>query len=150
MAELLCDKEACLATDKDSNTPLHIASKKHSSEVEEYLRKQCPEADDIENNNGHTPKTIPKEKGEFIPPEIRKRGKEAVRIYKEALRDGKSKIPHVKMVILGEARHGKTSLLRLLENEKFISDSKSTEGIETDLVSTQSLSDWTKRKPITY
>ena len=64
MAELLCDKEACLATDKDSNTPLHIASKKHSSEVEEYLRKQCPEADDIENNNGHTPKTIPKEKGE--------------------------------------------------------------------------------------
>ena len=54
------------------------------------------------------------------------------------------------MVILGEARHGKTSLLRLLENEKFISDSKSTEGIETDLVSTQSLSDWTKRKPITY
>ena len=85
-----------------------------------------------------------------IPPEIRKRGKEAVRIYKEALRDGKSKIPHVKMVILGEARHGKTSLLRLLENEKFISDSKSTEGIETDLVSTQSLSDWTKRKPITY
>ena len=54
------------------------------------------------------------------------------------------------MVILGEARHGKTSLLRLLENEKFIFDSKSTEGIETDLVSTQSLSDWTKQKPITY
>ena len=74
-----------------------------------------------------------------IPQEIRKRGKEAIRVYEEALKDGKTKIPHVKFVLLGEARHGKTSLLRLLEGEEFDPDSSSTDGIDCDLVSSKTL-----------
>ena len=60
-------------------------------------------------------------------------------MYEEALKDGKTQIPHVKFVLLGEAGHGKTSLLRLLEGEKFEPDSTSTEGIDCDLVSSKTL-----------
>ena len=74
-----------------------------------------------------------------IPPEIRKRGREAILVYEEALKDGKTKIPHVKFVLLGEAGHGKTSLLRLLEGEEFVPEWNSTEGIECDLVSSKTL-----------
>ena len=60
-------------------------------------------------------------------------------MYEEALKDGKTKIPHVKFVLLGETRHGKTSLLRLLEGEEFEPDSSSTDGIDCDLVSSKTL-----------
>ena len=60
-------------------------------------------------------------------------------MYEEALKDGKTKIPHVKFVLLGEARHGKTSLLRLLEGEEFDPNSSSTDGIDCDLVSSKTL-----------
>ena len=58
-------------------------------------------------------------------------------MYEEALKDGRTQIPHVKFVLLGEAGHGKTSLLRLLEGEEFEPDSTSTEGIDCDLVSSK-------------
>ena len=60
-------------------------------------------------------------------------------MYEEALKDGKTKIPHVKFVLLGETRHGKTSLLRLLEGEEFEPDSSSTDGIDCDLVSSKTV-----------
>ena len=60
-------------------------------------------------------------------------------MYEEALKDGKTKIPHVKFVLLGETRHGKTSLLRLLEGEEFDPDSSSTDGIDCDLVSNKTV-----------
>ena len=60
-------------------------------------------------------------------------------MYEEALKDGKTKIPHVKFVLLGETRHGKTSLLRLLEGEEFDPNSSSTDGIDCDLVSSKTL-----------
>ena len=63
-----------------------------------------------------------------IPLEIRKRGKQAIKIYKDALSHGQMRIPHVKLVILGEARHGKTSLLKLLEGLEFEPNRDSTEG----------------------
>lgn len=73
-------------------------------------------------------------------------------MYEEALKDGKTQIPHVKFVLLGEAGHGKTSLLRLLEGEKFEPDSTSTEGIDCDLVSSKTLdgSSWEKSKGLSY
>ena len=90
-----------------------------------------------------------------IPQEIRKRGKEAIRVYEEALKDGKTKIPHVKFVLLGEARHGKTSLLRLLEGEEFDPNSSSTDGIDCDLVSSKTLDgmdkgSWKKHDSLSY
>ena len=60
-------------------------------------------------------------------------------MYEEALKDGKTKMPHVKFVLLGETRHGKTSLLRLLEGEEFDPDSSSTDGIDCDLVSSKTV-----------
>ena len=76
-------------------------------------------------------------------------------MYEEALKDGKTKIPHVKFVLLGETRHGKTSLLRLLEGEEFEPDSSSTVGIDCDLVSTKTFDgmdegSWKKHDGLSY
>ena len=76
-------------------------------------------------------------------------------MYEEALKDGKTQIPHIKFVLLGEAGHGKTSLLRLLEGEEFEPDSTSTEGIDCDLVSSKTFigtddSCWKKHDRLTY
>ena len=76
-------------------------------------------------------------------------------MYEEALKDGKTKIPHVKFVLLGETRHGKTSLLRLLEGEEFEPDSSSTDGIDCDLVSSKTLDgmdegSWKKHDSLSY
>lgn len=59
-------------------------------------------------------------------PEIRKHG-------------DMTQIPRIKLVLLGEAGHGKTSLLRLLVGEEFVPEWNSTEGIECDLVSSRTL-----------
>ena len=76
-------------------------------------------------------------------------------MYEEALKDGKTKIPHVKFVLLGETRHGKTSLLRLLEGEEFDPDSSSTDGIDCDLVSSKTIDgmdegSWKKHDSLSY
>ena len=76
-------------------------------------------------------------------------------MYEEALKDGKTKIPHVKFVLLGETRHGKTSLLRLLEGEEFDPDSCSTDGIDCDLVSNKTVDgmdegSWKKHDSLSY
>ena len=78
-----------------------------------------------------------------------------MRVYEEALKDGKTKIPHVKFVLLGETRHGKTSLLRLLEGEEFDPNSSSTDGIDCDLVSSKTLDgidegSWKKHDSLSY
>ncbi len=41
-----------------------------------------------------------------IPPEIKKRGPEAIRIFKEALDEGTTKIPYCSMLILGKEKMG--------------------------------------------
>ena len=71
-----------------------------------------------------------------IPPEIKKRGLDAVEIYRGALRKGKKRIPRCNLQVLGEQRVGKTSLIRLLMGKKFISGLKPTHGIENVLVDT--------------
>jgi ankyrin repeat protein/GTPase SAR1 family protein len=124
--------------DEKGDTPLHIANKKTSTQVSELFKPFADEVD-IKNKDGHTPGTIPPEEVEHIPLEIRRRGRDAVKIYKDALSQGETEIPHVKLVVLGEARHGKTSLLKLLEGLEFDPHSGSTEGIECELVTTRTV-----------
>ncbi len=71
-----------------------------------------------------------------IPVEIRRRGEEAIEVYKRALREGKTKIPRCNLLILGQERMGKTSLLSLLLGRKFNPDQDPTRGIDNTVVDT--------------
>ena len=71
-----------------------------------------------------------------IPPEIIKKGKVAVEIYRKALHKGKQKIPRCNLLILGEERTGKTSLYRLLVGKGFNPNQDSTKGIDNTVVET--------------
>ena len=71
-----------------------------------------------------------------IPPEIKKKGKRAVEVYKEALREGKQKIPRCNLLLLGEERTGKTSVYRQLVGKPFNPDQDSTMGIDNTVVET--------------
>ena len=70
-----------------------------------------------------------------IPKEIEKLGEAAVKMYMQALRKGKrKKMPRCNLIVLGEERVGKTSLLRLVMGKKFIVDLQSTRGIDNEHV----------------
>ena len=71
-----------------------------------------------------------------VPKEIAHRGKAAIAKFVADLRKGKAKMPRCKLMILGEAGVGKTSLLSLLTGEKFNPDHHETEGVDTDFVRT--------------
>ncbi len=71
-----------------------------------------------------------------IPIEIRKEGEEAIKVYKKALREGRIKIPRCNLLILGQERMGKTSLLTLLLGGKFNPDQDPTRGIDNTIVDT--------------
>ena len=71
-----------------------------------------------------------------IPPEIKKRGKHAEELYRRALRKGKKKIPRCNLLVLGEQRVGKTSLIRLLTGKNFILELDPTRGIDNHVVET--------------
>ncbi len=73
-----------------------------------------------------------------IPLEILKRGKDAIKVYMEALHSklGNTKIPRIIALMLGEARMGKTSLYKLLTGLKFDPNQESTHGIDNQTVCT--------------
>jgi len=71
-----------------------------------------------------------------IPPEIKKRGKRAEEIYRRALRKGRKRIPRCNLLVLGEQRVGKTSLIRLLMGKEFILELDPTRGIDNQVVDT--------------
>lgn len=52
-----------------------------------------------------------------VPPEILARGPKAQITYKQALKKGKTKNRRVPIVLVGQARSGKTSLLRSLNGK---------------------------------
>ena len=68
----------------------------------------------------------------MIPPEIIKRNK--VQEYRQALRKGKTRIPRCNLLVLGEKRVGKTSLIRNLTGQPFKDDLFPTRGIENEFV----------------
>ena len=82
-----------------------------------------------------------------VPAEIRRLGKEAIGKYMMELRKGKTKMPRCKLMILGEAGVGKTSLLSLLTGDEFNPDHNETEGVATDFVSTATINtdNWKKK-----
>ena len=61
-------------------------------------------------------------------------------IYRKALRKGKKRIPRCNLLVLGEQRVGKTSLVRLLVGKKFILELDPTHGIENVFVDTVAIS----------
>ena len=68
-------------------------------------------------------------------------GGNAVQQFKKLLREDKAKkMPRCKLIILGERRVGKTSLLRLLLGKKFVKDQVSTRGIDAAMVTTLDIS----------
>ena len=67
-----------------------------------------------------------------VPSEIRSRGPLAVQTYNSALKDGKTNIKRIPVMIIGQGRAGKTSLKKSLTGETFSATERSTEGIETD------------------
>ena len=68
-------------------------------------------------------------------------GKNAVQQFKKLLREDKAKkMPRCNLIILGEKRVGKTSLLRLLLGKKFVMDQVSTRGIDAAMVTTLDIS----------
>ena len=71
-----------------------------------------------------------------VPHEIRSRGAAAIRHFRAALQDGKTKPHRIKLMLLGDARVGKTSLYRYLTGQEFIDNLDSTEGIDMRLIST--------------
>ena len=68
----------------------------------------------------------------LAPSEILARGRLAIEAYRRALLEGKGYARRVPVMIIGQARTGKTSLKRSLKGELFNPNEGSTEGIETD------------------
>ena len=82
----------------------------------------------------------------IVPKEIAKRGKAAIAKFVADLRKGKVKMPRCKLMILGEAGVGKTSLLSLLTGEPFNPDHNETKGVDTDFVRTSNICSITWKK----
>ena len=74
--------------------------------------------------------------GTIVPLEIRSRGEEAIHYFRAALQDGKTKPHRIKLMVLGDAEVGKTSLYRYLTGQPFVVKLERTEGIDTRLIST--------------
>ena len=70
------------------------------------------------------------------PPEILKRGPEAVRAFHKALREGRQKLLECKLVVLGEEWVGKTSLIRHMTGRLFEPNLNRTCGIENQCIKT--------------
>ena len=68
----------------------------------------------------------------LAPSEILARGRLAIEAYRRALLEGKGYARRVPVMIIGQARTGKTSLKRSLKGELFNPNEGSTKGIETD------------------
>ena len=68
----------------------------------------------------------------LVPSEILSRGPLAFQTYNSALKDGKTHIKRIPVMIIGQDRAGKTSLKKSLTGETFSATERSTEGIEKD------------------
>jgi GTPase SAR1 family protein len=70
---------------------------------------------------------------EYIPDELQNKSINNIRQYFKDLKKGKEKSKQIKLLIIGEEGHGKTSLLYFLKENKSISKpTKSTDGIEVE------------------
>ena len=67
-----------------------------------------------------------------VPLDIQARGPVATEVYNRELKEGQGYARRVPIMIIGQARTGKTSLKKSLKGELFNPNEGSTEGIETD------------------
>ena len=67
-----------------------------------------------------------------VPPEIRARGPLAFKGYKKAISEGKTTNNRVAIMLIGQDRSGKTSLVKSLKREIFNPEEDSTIGIDVD------------------
>ena len=68
-----------------------------------------------------------------VPPYIMARGPTAKAAYQRALETGKAFDKRVKILLIGQDRVGKSSVLRSLKGELFRRDESSTEGVQIDM-----------------
>ncbi|XP_068672801.1 uncharacterized protein [Montipora foliosa] len=75
------------------------------------------------------------------PFEVLARGEATVRIFNQALREGKAKVGRMQLTVVGNVGAGKTSLVRTLSGEEFVEERQETHGIETSMVEITVLDD---------
>ena len=68
------------------------------------------------------------------PYEVLARGEIAVKIFNEALLEGKAQVTRMQLTVLGNVGVGKTSLVRNLSGEEFVEERSETHGIITSMV----------------
>lgn len=66
----------------------------------------------------------------LVPPEIISRGPLHLAAYNKALEEGETRVMRLPVMLIGQARSGKTSLRKSLKKEKFDEEEPSTDGIE--------------------
>ncbi|XP_071960530.1 uncharacterized protein [Antedon mediterranea] len=139
------------ALNKDGNTPLHeyMCSNKPTLEAVNYLRKQGASITAL-NKEGKTAVSVLEENTKIektkqimilehfdkllVPPEIFAMGKEAIKIYKDELKDGKIAVVNSRCMFLGKEGAGKTSCVKSMLRERFNPKEQSTDGIVTATV----------------
>ena len=67
-----------------------------------------------------------------VPPEIFARGALALEAYNSALREGRTYVQRLPVMLIGQDRSGKTSLKKSLRGQRFNPDEDSTVGIKKD------------------
>ncbi|XP_071959875.1 uncharacterized protein [Antedon mediterranea] len=152
------------ALNKDGNTPLHeyMRSNEPNLEVVDYLTKQGASVTAL-NKEGKTAVSVLEENTQIeqkekcmileyfdkllVPPEIFARGKQAIKIYKNELKDGKIAVVNSRCMFLGKEGAGKTSCVKAMLKERFNPDEPSTDGIVTRTVfQSNSKSEWKRIK----
>ena len=68
----------------------------------------------------------------MTPPEIHLRGPRALEAYYKALEEGKTRVRRIPLMLIGQARSGKTSLKKSLKGIPFNPHEDSTVGIDVD------------------
>ena len=68
----------------------------------------------------------------MTPPEIDLRGPRALEAYNKALREGKTRVKRIPIMLIGQDRSGKTSLKKSLQGLQFNPNEDSTVGIDVD------------------
>ena len=68
----------------------------------------------------------------MTPPEINLRGPRALQAYNKALKEGKTRVKRIPIMLIGQERSGKTSLKKSLQGLRFNPDEDSTVGIDVD------------------
>ena len=68
----------------------------------------------------------------MTPPEIDLRGPRALEAYFKALREGKTRVKRIPIMLIGQDRSGKTSLKKSLQGLQFNPNEDSTVGIDVD------------------